>query len=56
MDEEKHLEIERRIFILRGQRVIIDSDLAQIYGVRTVRLNQQVRRNTDVSQRTSHFS
>ena len=45
MNEEKPIEIEQRILILRGQRVIIDSDLAQIYGVQTARLNQQVRRN-----------
>jgi hypothetical protein len=45
MDEEKSTEIEKRILIFRGQRVIIDSDLAQIYGVQTARLNQQVRRN-----------
>lgn len=38
-------EIERRIFILRGQRVMLDSDLADLYGVSTKRLNEQVRRN-----------
>jgi DnaJ-domain-containing protein 1 len=37
--------IATRIFIVRGQRVLLDSDLAQLYGVRTERLNQQVRRN-----------
>jgi len=30
---------------VRGQRVLLDSDLAELYGVRTERLNQQVRRN-----------
>lgn len=39
--------IEGLIFILRGQKVILDSDLAQIYGVPTKRLNEQVRRNKD---------
>src|SRR5439155_736570 len=37
--------IERRIFVVRGQRVMIDSDLADLYGVPTHRLNEQVRRN-----------
>ena len=37
--------IERRIFLIRGHRVMMDSDLAQIYGVSTRRLNEQVRRN-----------
>lgn len=37
--------IEGKIFLIRGQRVMLDSDLAQLYGVTTARLNQQVRRN-----------
>ncbi len=37
--------ISRSILILRGQRVILDSDLAAIYGVSTKRLNEQVKRN-----------
>lgn len=37
--------IERRIYLLRGHRVMLDSDLARIYGVTTARLNQQVHRN-----------
>jgi hypothetical protein len=32
--------------ILRGQRVLLDSDLAALYGVTTKRLNEQVKRNT----------
>jgi hypothetical protein len=39
--------IAHRILVLRGQRVLLDSDLAELYGVRTERLNQQVRRNRD---------
>ena len=35
----------RAIVILRGHRVILDSDLAVLYGVETRRLNEQVRRN-----------
>jgi hypothetical protein len=34
-----------RILVIRGQRVLLDSDLAQLYGVETRRLNEQVRRN-----------
>jgi hypothetical protein len=37
--------VERAILILRGHRVILDSDLADLYGVETRRLNEQVRRN-----------
>jgi hypothetical protein len=37
--------VERAILILRGHRVILDSDLAALYGVETRRLNEQVRRN-----------
>ncbi|TCS74099.1 ORF6N domain-containing protein [Sulfuritortus calidifontis] len=35
------------ILVLRGQRVLLDSDLAALYGVETKRLNEQVRRNRD---------
>lgn len=35
-----------RIVTLRGQKVILDSELARIYGVLTKRLNEQVRRNS----------
>src|SRR5690349_24464496 len=37
--------IARAIVIARGQRVLLDNDLATLYGVTTARLNQQVRRN-----------
>jgi hypothetical protein len=36
---------ERRILLVRGQKVLLDSDLAALYGVSTKRLNEQVRRN-----------
>jgi hypothetical protein len=39
--------VERSILLLRGQRVILDSDLAELYGVPTKRLNEQVRRNSN---------
>ena len=37
--------IDRAILIIRGQKVMIDSDLAEIFGVKTYRLNEQVKRN-----------
>jgi ORF6N domain len=38
-------DIVRTIVILRGQRVLLDTELAALYGVTTRRLNEQVRRN-----------
>jgi hypothetical protein len=37
--------VERAILILRGRRVILDSDLAALYGVTVSRFNEQVKRN-----------
>jgi hypothetical protein len=39
--------IESLILALRGQRVILDADLAKLYGVPTKRLNEQVKRNAE---------
>ncbi len=39
--------IEQMIYLIRGQKVMMDSDLARLYGVETRRLNEQVRRNID---------
>jgi hypothetical protein len=39
--------IEKSILFLRGQKVMLDSDLADLYGVTTKRLNEQVRRNAE---------
>ncbi|NCC87804.1 MAG: ORF6N domain-containing protein [Clostridia bacterium] len=39
--------IQSRIFTFRGLQVMIDSDLAELYGVSTSRLNEQVKRNSD---------
>ena len=38
-------EIENRIFTIRGQKIMIDRDLAELYGVETKKLNQSVKRN-----------
>ena len=40
-------QVEHLIYFLRGQKVMIDSDLAALYGVATKVLNQAVRRNLD---------
>ncbi len=41
------VQIEPRILVIRGQRVILDADLAELYGTTTKRLNEQVKRNLD---------
>lgn len=40
-------KIQQRILLIRGIKVIIDADLAEVYGVPTRRLNEQVKRNRD---------
>lgn len=40
-------KIDRAILIIRGHKVMLDSDLADIYGVKTSRLNEQVKRNKE---------
>ena len=40
-------EIDSRIFTIRGVQVMLDKDLAELYGVNTMRLNEQVRRNME---------
>lgn len=39
--------IEQKIFLIRGQKVMLDRDLAVLYGVETKILNKAVRRNSD---------
>jgi hypothetical protein len=39
--------VDTLILTLRGQKVLVDADLATLYGVPTKRLNEQVKRNTD---------
>src|SRR3989338_9556877 len=39
--------IERKIFLFRGEKVMLDKDLASLYQVRPIALRQQVKRNTD---------
>ena len=44
---ENNVKIEERIFSIRGRQVMIDKDLALLYGVETKRLNEQVKRNIE---------
>ncbi len=37
--------VESKIYLIRGQKVMLDFDLAELYQIPTIRLNQQVRRN-----------
>lgn len=39
--------LDRSILVIRGVKVMIDADLAELYGVPTKRLNEQVKRNLD---------
>lgn len=39
--------ISRHILVIRGARVVLDADLADLYGVPTKRLNEQIKRNLD---------
>ena len=62
--------IERRIYLIRGQKVMLDTDLAMLYHVPTFRLNEAVKRNrqrfpkdfmfqlskTEAESLTSHFA
>lgn len=41
----EQIQIEQMIYIIRGQKVMMDSDLAELYGVSTRDLGKQVRRN-----------
>ena len=45
VSNRKIADIESTIYLIRGQRVMLDSDLAAIYGTSTMRLNEQFRRN-----------
>jgi hypothetical protein len=41
------IPVESRIIVLRQHKVILDSDLAELYGVSVKRLNEQVKRNQE---------
>jgi hypothetical protein len=40
-------DIQQRILLIRGEKIIVDVDLAEFYGVSTKRLNEQIRRNRE---------
>ena len=42
--------IRNRVYMIRDMRVMLDSDLAEIYGYDVIRLNEQVKRNIKVTQ------
>lgn len=41
------IEVENKIITIRNQQVILDSDVAELYGVETKHINQAVRNNPD---------
>lgn len=47
MERDTATNIEGAILTIRGQRVILDQDLARLYGTSTKRLNEQVKRNRE---------
>ena len=46
-NEISSLQIEKKIFVIRGVQVMVDRDIAEFYGVETRILNQAVKRNTN---------
>ena len=44
--------IEHRILLIRGEKVLLDSDLAELYGVPTKAFNQAVKRNRNAFRTT----
>jgi len=50
------VQVERRIFLVRGQKAMLDTDLAELYRVPTKSLNLAVKRNADRFPRTLCFS
>lgn len=47
MNNIKLSKIENMIYMIRGHKVMIDSDLAELYGVLTKNLNKAVKRNIE---------
>ena len=42
-----HDQVQSKIIVIRDQKVILDSDVAELYGVETRRINEAVRRNPE---------
>jgi ORF6N domain len=47
MSDALAIQVERRILLIRGQKVMLDYDLAELYGVETGLLNRAVKRNAE---------
>lgn len=47
MEVIKYDEVESKIILMRGHKIIIDSDVAELYGVETKRVNEAINRNLD---------
>jgi ORF6N domain len=47
MSDALAIQVERCIYLIRGEKVILDYDLAALYGVETGALNRAVKRNSD---------
>lgn len=47
MEKKEITTIQNRILLIRNQQVMIDRDIAELYGVETKRLNEQVKRNIE---------
>ena len=43
----KQTLIEQKIFLIRGQKIMLDKDLAELYSVKSIRLREQVKRNLE---------
>ena len=48
-------DVEKALLEIRGQRVILDSDVARLYGVETKRVNEAVRRMGDIIFKVENF-
>ena len=46
-DIAKFSDVERAVVVIRGQQVILDSDVSALYGVETKRVNEAVKNNPD---------
>ena len=39
-------ELQKKIYLIRGEQVMLDRDLADLYGVKPIRLREQIKRNS----------
>ena len=43
----KYEDVEKRVVIIQGQQVLLDKDVAELYGVETKRINEAVKKNLE---------